>query len=247
MDTISKTVDDFIAALARVSTPAEITATIRLRIERLGFECFAYWLVWPPKGPRVPFIFHNYPADWAAYYKDRNYGAHDLVIRYASVQSCPYRWQDVLKAYKPTARQKNVIHGGAEAGLRAGASVPIFGPGKAQAVFSVANDQSEDQFARLFAEARHALHLIASYTHERVLALELYAKEQKSIHLSSRELEIITFAAEGRTRLEIASRLKVSDETVKKHLENSRLKLNASNTTHATTIALLNRLILPYQ
>jgi DNA-binding CsgD family transcriptional regulator/pimeloyl-ACP methyl ester carboxylesterase len=55
--------------------------------------------------------------------------------------------------------------------------------------------------------------------------------------LTRRELEVLTLVKEGMSNEEIASRLFVAVTTVKKHLRNASVKLNAKNRTHAVTRA----------
>lgn len=61
--------------------------------------------------------------------------------------------------------------------------------------------------------------------------------------LSQRELEVLSLAAEGLKREEIAARLLLSQNTVKTHLQNIYQKLEASGKTAAIKIAQLNGLI----
>jgi LuxR family transcriptional regulator of spore coat protein len=51
--------------------------------------------------------------------------------------------------------------------------------------------------------------------------------------LSPRELEILTWAAKGKTYWEIARILGIAYASVHSHINSLRLKLNAVNTTHA--------------
>jgi LuxR family quorum sensing-dependent transcriptional regulator len=167
------------------------------------------------------------------------------VMRYAARHTRPYNWTEVKEKYELTPRQRIVFSEGAIAGLRAGATVPISGPGRAKAVFSVANDQPEVQFAKLFEETRHVIHLMATYAHEKIIDLGLDRSRVEDVFLTAREIEILTWTARGKTRWEISCILSISEETVKTHLEHVCQKLQAQNKTQATAIALINGLILP--
>jgi DNA-binding CsgD family transcriptional regulator len=237
-------IDDFVTRMDSVDSLDGILNIIRPQIEALGFERFAYWLVWPPEGPRVPLYINSYPVEWIKHYTNE-LAADDMVMRYAAVHSKPYRWSDVREKYDLTPRQKIVFSEGAAVGLRVGATVPIFGPGKAKAVFSVANDQPEQEFIKLFNETRHTLHLMATYAHEKIIALGIDKTNTENILLTAREIEILTWTARGKTRWEISRILSISEETVKTHLEHTCVKLYAQNKTHAAAIALINGLILP--
>lgn len=61
--------------------------------------------------------------------------------------------------------------------------------------------------------------------------------------LTKREKEILWWLKEGKSSLDIAMMLSISQRTVKYHITNSLGKLNATNRTHAVAIAIENKLI----
>ncbi|MBR0967862.1 helix-turn-helix transcriptional regulator [Bradyrhizobium diazoefficiens] len=61
----------------------------------------------------------------------------------------------------------------------------------------------------------------------------------KRVQLSPREVEVLKWAACGKTSEEIARLLELSGETVRSHLKTLCRKLHAANKTHATAIALV--------
>jgi DNA-binding CsgD family transcriptional regulator len=60
-----------------------------------------------------------------------------------------------------------------------------------------------------------------------------------STKLSSRELECLAWAAQGKTSVEISKMLGISFGTVRTHLDNARFKLGGANLTHAVALAIL--------
>lgn len=62
--------------------------------------------------------------------------------------------------------------------------------------------------------------------------------------ISKRELEILSWAAEGKTYPEISTILEITEDTAKAHVESVRQKLNAKNKTHAVAIALRSSIIV---
>lgn len=238
-------IDEFIAHVDRAQTLDAVFDVIRPYVEDLGFERFAYWLLWPPEGPRKPLYVNSYPADWIDYYTDRHLAGEDVVMRYSSKVIRPYEWNEAKEKFKLTPKQILIFGEGAEAGLRAGATVPITGPGKARAVFSVSNNESDEKFIKLFHETRHALHLFATYAHEKIISIGLHTKKKEDAPLTPREIEVLTWTSRGKTKWEISQILNVGEETIKTHLENCCLKLEAQNKTHAAAIALINGLIIP--
>ena len=86
-----------------------------------------------------------------------------------------------------------------------------------------------------------SLDLISSkYLNKLCFAFETEKKRNKNsfdITLSSRELDTLKLIAENLTNQDIADKLFISLNTVKTHLKNINLKLEASNRSHAVTRA----------
>ena len=61
--------------------------------------------------------------------------------------------------------------------------------------------------------------------------------------LTQREIEVLALVAEGCFNKEIASRLNLSEQTIKNHMTTIMQKLNADSRTEATTIAIKYGLI----
>lgn len=61
--------------------------------------------------------------------------------------------------------------------------------------------------------------------------------------LRPREAEIMRLFALGHTREEVAGLLHISPDTVKTHVFNIKIRLDANNTKHAIAISLVNGLI----
>jgi DNA-binding NarL/FixJ family response regulator len=66
------------------------------------------------------------------------------------------------------------------------------------------------------------------------------------INLSDREIEVLTWAASGKTSAEIAKILGISKRTIDFHIDNAREKLGVKNRTQAVIKATTNNLIKPY-
>jgi DNA-binding CsgD family transcriptional regulator len=58
-------------------------------------------------------------------------------------------------------------------------------------------------------------------------------------HLTEREVEVLTLAAQGKSKDEAAALLRLSPYTVKDHIQRAALKLGVSDKTHAVFLALL--------
>jgi DNA-binding response OmpR family regulator len=67
----------------------------------------------------------------------------------------------------------------------------------------------------------------------------------RTVELTDRESEALTWAARGKTSSEIATILGLTKRTVDFHIDNARLKLNASSRMHAAVKAAAGGLIEP--
>jgi DNA-binding NarL/FixJ family response regulator len=84
-------------------------------------------------------------------------------------------------------------------------------------------------------EAIRSVHVGKRYIPQRI-AVEL-AEHYAEDDLSDREIEVLREVARGVSNKIIASRLSISEATVKAHMQNILLKLGASDRTHAVSIA----------
>jgi DNA-binding NarL/FixJ family response regulator len=84
-------------------------------------------------------------------------------------------------------------------------------------------------------EAIRLVHVGKRYIPQKIAAelAEHYAEDD----LSEREIEVLREVARGTSNKIIASRLSISEATVKAHMTNILLKLGASDRTHAVSIA----------
>jgi DNA-binding NarL/FixJ family response regulator len=108
------------------------------------------------------------------------------------------------------------------------------------ATLRAALDGGADGFAVKTDPPRHTIDAIRN-VHRGQLAFPIAARRWltgqqpagSSAELTDRERQVLHHVAEGLTNLEIASRLRVSDSTIKFHLQNIYLKLGVSNRTEA--------------
>lgn len=64
-----------------------------------------------------------------------------------------------------------------------------------------------------------------------------------NVQLTDREKEILSWLMEGKSSWDIGQILSISERTVKFHVNNICIKLNAVNRTHAVAKAILNKIL----
>ena len=82
-----------------------------------------------------------------------------------------------------------------------------------------------------------ALHLVAIYAFERVHDLRA-ARTARTVSLTPREREVLTWAASGKSAWEIGEILKIAKRTVDEHVRTACRKLGAVNRTQAVAVAM---------
>ncbi|MBB5053048.1 DNA-binding CsgD family transcriptional regulator [Afipia massiliensis] len=62
------------------------------------------------------------------------------------------------------------------------------------------------------------------------------------MNLTAREIEVLKLVATGHSAEQAAKKLRLSKRTVEVHIRTARLKLGATNATHAVVLALKQKL-----
>ena len=73
--------------------------------------------------------------------------------------------------------------------------------------------------------------------------MEINLTDEKLNELTRREVEVLKLIAEGLFNKEIASKLDISERTVKNHVSNIFKKIDVSDRTQAAVFAIKNNLV----
>ena len=177
------------------------------------------------------------PRPWLDLYLRMNYATVDPAIRHCRYVVEPFEYLSAPYHAEKERRASEVVQRASDFGLTQGLLVPI--PGRAGNIGNVwmgCFAMSEVRTHLAFA------HLIGLYGFQRLQ--KLYGpKTQSTPKLSVRELDVLTWAAAGRSSWETGERLNISSRTVEWHLCRAVEKLGAKNRTQAVAIALRDGLI----
>jgi DNA-binding NarL/FixJ family response regulator len=129
----------------------------------------------------------------------------------------------------------------------------LFETVKAGAVAYVDKRTSTEEMVRTIRRASHGEYSINDSlmfrpaVAERVLrqfqeiALMGLVKEQVASPLTQREMQILSYIANGSTNKQVAHALEISDQTIKNHVSAILRKLNANDRAHAVALAVRNQ------
>jgi len=236
--------DSYIAAINGATDLDEILNILQKQINIFGFDKLTYWLRWPSKETKEPVFISSYPLKYIEHYIESEFQSHDMVGRFSTEKNTPFVWSDISKELPITRMQQTIFDDSRSVGLRSGGSIPIHGPHQIKATFSITSDVAHEEFDKLFNFHRHELHILATYAHEKIMALGIN-NPLKNVSLSAREAEILTWVARGKTYWEVGVILCIQEDTVKKHMVNICRALKVSNSSHAVSKAVIHGLIIP--
>jgi LuxR family quorum-sensing system transcriptional regulator CciR len=221
----------FIDESRQVKTPAALENLLADVTREMGFEYYALIhhvdlsgynnaLSHMAEGNLV--ALSNYPPAWIEAYINRNIVADDPVLLASHRTSVGFKWDDVPKLIRVTARHRQITEDTRRAGIADGFTVPAHVPGEANGSCNFAMG-----IGRPLPEANLPMaHMVGAYAFQAARALVLNAQGMASytprVPLSHRQLECTFLVGRGKTDWEIARILGISEETVKRHLKDAR-------------------------
>jgi LuxR family quorum sensing-dependent transcriptional regulator len=227
---------NFVDAVERLAAP-DIIRMFEIEIAACGFHAYIMAGL-PSPGTSLTdlTVAHGWPAEWFEIYTRENFSLVDPVPRYGASTVQPFAWSEARydKDIDPSAHL--VMMRAAEFRLIHGYCIPLHYD-EGGAVISMAGQHPD-----LDPVAMSALQLMGIYAHNRLRALARPSAGQRNV-LTSREREVLRWAADGKTAWETSVILNISERTVKFHLIEASRKLNAVNRTSAVAKALARGLI----
>lgn len=177
----------------------------------------------------------TYGQDWIGRYIDCGYEAIDPVIALARKRLLPLDWSSI----DTSARTVRDFFGEAhEHGVgNHGLSIPIRGPARASALFSITTDCNDDDWAEFRREILPRFQIVGYEFHKAVVEMEAGTAPAVA-ELTNREREILRWAAEGKTSWETGMILGIAERTVTFHMLGAIERLGCVNKTHAVAKAI---------
>jgi LuxR family quorum sensing-dependent transcriptional regulator len=221
---------EYAAALEACATTDEIKGLFKQRIAVHGYTASACGAFLPTdNGPEAHFFFQDWPPDWIELYIKRNFVAADYVVAEARRRIAPFTFLEAKAERSLSRPELDIWDAVVNWGWTDGLSVPIHGPGGYFGLVTMAGKEQPMPPA-----LRCELHQLSFLTHERCRALTgLAPVPDPQAALTHRELECIRWVAAGKTDWEIASLLRVSQTTVRTHVDQARRKLGARSRSQA--------------
>ena len=186
------------------------------------------------KAEDVPFINVGYSEEWLSKYLDNDYFSCDPVKRVRLAGTDFMKWSDAFSSAESN-QEKHYIKQAREYDMHDGITIGAQREGDGPLSFFSFIGSGVANGSHYHMILRH----VSPYLHEAMCRATSPASAPKSRPaLSQREVEVLTWAMEGKTNWEISVILSISERTVKFHIQNVMSKLQASSRAHAVAIAL---------
>jgi len=189
-----------------------------------------------------PYILGTYTQEWMQHYRDNNYGNLDPVINIGVRSLLPIDW---AKLPRKSPKVQKFFGEATDFGVgRQGLTIPVRGPTNGLwALFCVTADDNQQEWqTRHYELVRDMVH-VAHFVQQRAFEMNSWDEGIGINTITKREIEALSWSAEGKTIDDTALIMSISPETVKAHLDSARYKLGALNRVHAVAKAIRAGLI----
>ncbi|KQN76037.1 LuxR family transcriptional regulator [Duganella sp. Leaf61] len=226
-------------ALLSATTEEDFFAVLSRLARDLGFEYCAFGrkALLPISNPKI-YMVNNYSQEWQQRYQQENYVAIDPTVAHAVKSMQPLIWTDALFQASPAFWEDARAHG-----LKAGCAQSAFDPSGAASLLTLARSNEILSPAEVRKNAADVAWLVQSANQGMANMIARRPAQNQAVILTSREIEVLRWTADGKTSSEVGQIMQISERTVNFHVNNSLEKLGTSNKTACVAKALMLRLL----
>ncbi|QAY78325.1 LuxR family transcriptional regulator [Sphingosinicella sp. BN140058] len=181
----------------------------------------------------------DYPSAWIEEYVRRNIVADDPVLLASRHSIVGFAWDRMPDLITLTMEHRALMEDTHRAGIGDGYTVPAHIPGEAAGSCTFATRTGRALPVHNLAMAQ----LVGAYAFQAARTMVINARRHPAAQpprprLTDRQLQCTVMVGRGMTEREIARRLGISDETVKRHLKEARQVYEVSKSIELVTRAL---------
>jgi LuxR family transcriptional regulator, quorum-sensing system regulator BjaR1 len=247
--------DEAIGDIEACRNTAELRRAMQRIAENYGFASYNFLDAGRPH-VETPFYFGTSGSEWERTYGDNRFVHVDPCVARVRRSNVPFVWEEIeLPETRrgPKSPVKRLMDAAHDFGFVEGLVIPFHFRdrlGRLHSASSVFYWKDEvNRFRFLISDKRRELHLVMIYFIQR--CVDLIAIQHRGgqsligipdaeleFELSARERDVLAWAARGKTVVETADILKISQGTVETHIKRVLEKLSVSNKTHAVAKAI---------
>ena len=185
------------------------------------------------------YIRVTYPAPWVKQYVQMGYLDIDPVVREGFLRTLPFDWSElkIQSVAEMSFLTDAARHGVGPRGL----SIPVRSKYGHRGLFSISSSRSEREWVKFRENTLSLLIQVANRLHQRVVS-EVFGEDRP--HLTPRELECLSWVAQGKSSSDIAVILNISPHTVRDFLKSARFKLDCVSSAQAVNKAVTSGLLV---
>jgi LuxR family quorum sensing-dependent transcriptional regulator len=183
-------------------------------------------------------LLNVWPKGWLEQYQKSNFHAHDPVAIFLRTQTRAFKWSEAPIRGDDRLAKSVMTIASTDYFMRHGLGVPLHGLNGYQAGISFAGSEVEN-----VKEADAAVQIIGIYAFNRLAHLKCVSRKTRI--LSEREREVLSWTAAGKTAWDTGGILKITEDTVNKHMTSAMRKLNVFSRAQAVAESIRRGEIIP--
>lgn len=223
---------DVQTAFQTVTETTQITKIIERETAALAFDHYALFIRHPVPFTRPKtFIYSNHARRFIRHYMKENYSHLDPVLRACQLPGKLVHWSE--NSFIAQQRLHDLI---TDNGVMSGISCSAMAANRAVGILSMSSGKGLENIG-ISLEKELKLQYLISLALSALIQVQDVSMSVYNMELSERELEILKWTAEGKTSVEIALILSISEHTVNFHQKNMQKRLNAPNKTQIASYA----------
>ncbi|MEY9531872.1 LuxR family quorum-sensing system transcriptional regulator SinR [Sinorhizobium fredii] len=194
------------------------------------------------EGLKVCRLHHTFGAYAEELYLSRGLHRIDPILRLALGGVRPVEWATARRRFPEC---EPLFEAAEDIGLSTeGVALPLPSPAGRMALLAISGNMSSTEWSEYRRCHLRDFQLAANLFHASMLEQAMAdAIDERDTRLTSRETEVLTWSAAGKSYWEIATILGISERTVRFFMSNARRKLNVVSNTQAVAQAVRHALI----
>lgn len=190
-----------------------------------------------------PYVRTNYPARWIQRYLLKGYIRIDPVVVRGFKSALPFFWDELKVSSKEEIAffDDAVKHGVGISGL----SIPVCDKANRRAMVSINSDRDPKNWRKSVSGMLSSLADCSNYLHQKIVGEE-FGRETSEALLSPREIECLSWTANGKDCGTISLILGLSEHTVRDYLKSARFKLGCVTLPQAVGVATEKGILVNY-
>lgn len=220
-----ETVDDVVLALTNY-------------VSAYGFESVSITqLVSPARAGKKRIAISNWPEEFLKERIQKGTIVRDPIAQEALRSKTPFTWRDVRSRADKQGRK--IIDQAMEVTSKDGLLVPIHPYDSIPGCVSLGTSKVD-----LSNQEISWIDVICVQAYMKIVEFLGPFPFDINVNLTGREIDVIHYAAAGKTNWEISRILNISEHTVRAYLQSAAVKLKTVSKTHTVALAIANRLVL---